>query len=115
MDEQELKVLQQASPILEIAVELGIKLRSNMGQCFRGEKHAAGAADFSLFFNPAENSFFCRACEDVGGDVIDLVCQCKGWPRDQAIEWLAHRRTFDLETRDKYYGRADKRRPFSRK
>lgn len=115
MDDRELKALRQVSPILEIAVELGIKLRGNMGQCFRPENHFDGAGDHSLFFNPAQNTFFCRACGDVGGDVIDLVCQLKGWNRDEAIEWLAHRREFDLETRDKYYGRGKKKGSLTRK
>lgn len=109
MDGQEWKKLEQASPILEIATELGIKLRGSMGQCFRGDRHAGANSDYTLFFNPAQNRFFCRICEDLEGDVVDLVSQCKGWSRDQSIEWLIHRRDFDLETRDKYYDRGKKK------
>jgi hypothetical protein len=46
----------------------------------------------------------------VGGSVVDFVCQVKGWPREQAIAWLAHRIEFDRQTREMYYERRGRRR-----
>jgi hypothetical protein len=51
----------------------------------------------------------CKSCQDIGGDVVDFICQYKGWEPQQAIEWLAHRIEFDFETRQKYYVRGKKK------
>ncbi len=63
----------------------------------------------TLFFNPARNTFHCRICSDVGGSVIDLVCQIRGWDRQQAIDWLAHRVEFHELTRQRYHGKGKKK------
>jgi hypothetical protein len=63
----------------------------------------------TLFFNPARNTFFCKTCPDVGGSVIDLVCQHGGVTREAAAAWLAHRMEFDRETRDRYSGKGWKK------
>jgi len=109
MSDIDLRTIEQGNPILEVAVELGIKVRGNTGQCFRSERHDLSQGKYPLFFNVAENTFFCRDCTDVGGGVVDLVCQHRGWERDKAIDWLAHRIEFDLQTRDKYYHRQHRR------
>lgn len=101
----QLKSLEKANQIVEVAVELGIKVRGNMGKCFRHEGHADGSDDFTLFFNLAENNFFCKYCTDVGGDVVDLVAQYQGCERQSAIDWLEHRVEFDQQTRKMYYQR----------
>jgi hypothetical protein len=108
-DAEQLQLLEQNNPILQVAVELGIKVRGNMGKCFRTEAHAGGADELTLFFNLAENSFFCKTCTDVGGDVIDLVCQYQGWERNQAIDWLNHRIEFDRQTKKMYYQRGKRK------
>ena len=109
MDEVELKRLESANPIVEVAVEMGLKVRNNLGPCFRTERHLA-EDEPTLFFNVAKNSFLCRTCKDVGGGVIDFVCQFKGWEREAAIEWLVHRIEFDQHTRKLYYSRGRKKR-----
>lgn len=109
MQENELKRLEQKNPIVEVAVEMGFTVRNNMTACFRTDRHGQGDAP-SLFFNIAKNTFLCRTCPDVGGGVTDFICQAKGWPREQAIEWLAHRIEFDRQTREMYYERRGRRR-----
>jgi hypothetical protein len=109
MEKRELKLLERGNPIVQVAIELGIKTRSNMGICFQKERHIDDADEFTLFFNLADNSFFCKACPHIGGSVIDLVCQSQGWERQKAIEWLNHRIDFDAETKKKYY-RKDRRK-----
>lgn len=105
----ELERILQSNPIVEVAVELGLRLRANVGPCFRTERHADNDPS-TLFFNVAQNTFLCRTCSDVGGDVIDFVCQYKGWERQKAIAWLIHRIEFDQETRMKYYTKGKKKR-----
>jgi hypothetical protein len=109
MEKRDLKLLEQGSPIIQIAIELGIKTRSNMGICFQSENHSDDADEYTLFFNLADNTYFCKACPDIGGSVIDLVCQRQQWERQEAIDWLKHRIDFDVETKKKYY-RKDRRK-----
>ena len=108
-EEIDLKTLERASPIIEVATELGIKVQGSMGTCFREDRHAAGGEKQTLFFNPAKNTFKCRTCPDVGGSVVDLVCQRQGWNREEAIAWLAHRHEFDQLTQKKYHGKGKKK------
>jgi hypothetical protein len=109
MQENEIKRIEQLNPIVQVAVEMGLPVRDNLGPCFRRERHAHDSEP-SLFFNVARNTFLCKTCGDVGGGVIDFVCQYKGLDRKEAIEWLAHRIEFDQETRQRYYNRGRKRR-----
>lgn len=109
MDENDLKRLEQASAIIQVAIELGIKVKGSVGKCFKQDVHAADDGILTLFFNPARNSFTCRVCPDVGGSVVDLVCQCRGWDKKRAIEWLAHRAEFDEHTRALYHGKGKKK------
>lgn len=104
MDPAETQRIEQSNPILQVAVELGLKVRGNVGACFRGERHPESEAP-TLYLDVARNRFFCKSCADVGGGVIDLVCQLRGWEREKAIEWLAHRLEFDKNTRALYYGK----------
>ncbi len=108
MEDKELKRIEKASRITEVAVELGIKVRGNMGKCFKAERHCNGN-HLTLFFNVAKNTFLCKTCHDVGGSVVDLVCQQRGWERQQAVEWLAHREEFDQLTQSMYHGKGRKK------
>ncbi len=108
MQENELKRLEQSNPIVQVAVEMGFGVRGNLGYCFRTERHIGQDAP-SLFFNVARNSFLCKTCKDVGGNVIDFICQYKGWEPQQAVEWLIHRIEFDQQTRALYYSRGKKK------
>ena len=108
MEEQEIKQIEQANSIVEVAEEMGLKVRKNLGTCFYTERHLEEDGP-SLFFNVARNSFLCKSCQDVGGGVIDFICQYKGWERQKAVEWLAHRMEFDQQTRKMYYSRGKKK------
>lgn len=108
MEEKEIRYIERANAIVEVAVELGLKVRGNLGACFCTERHL-GEDEPSLFFNVARNSFFCKTCDDVGGGVIEFICQYKGWERQKALEWLAHRIEFDQQTREMYYSKGKKR------
>jgi hypothetical protein len=105
MDEIDLRKIEEASPIIQVAIELGIKVQGNMGKCFKSERHRDGDRAMTLFFNPSRNTFFCKSCEDVGGSVVDLVSQYRAVAREEAISWLAHRSEFDLLTKQRYGGK----------
>lgn len=109
MDEKEVKKLEMSSPIVNVAIELGIKVRGSVGKCFRSDKHTDNESSFTLLFNPAKNTFSCRTCPDVGGTVIDLVSQCRGWSDQESIDWLAHRAQFDRMTQKLYHGKGRKK------
>jgi hypothetical protein len=104
VDPSEIKRIEQSNPILQVAVELGFRVRGNIAACFRTERHPEPEAA-TLYFDVPRNRFFCKSCQDVGGGVIDLLCQSRGWERERAIEWLAHRVDYDQKTRNLYHGR----------
>jgi hypothetical protein len=108
-EQWDLQKLEKANPIIQVALELGIKVQGSMGKCFNKDKHGSDGEKSTLFFNPATNRFRCHGCQDIGGNVIDLVCQYKGWTRRQAIEWLAHRAEFDQFTKGLYHGKGRKK------
>lgn len=109
MDEIDLRKIEQASPIIEVAIELGIKVRGNMAKCFRSERHGGVDQPMTLFFNSSRNTFFCKSCQDVGGSVIDLVSQYRDLSREDAVGWLTHRSDFDLLTKQRYSGKGRKK------
>jgi hypothetical protein len=108
MEGLDAKQIERANRIIEVAVELGIKVQGTMGKCFRCVRDGEDKP-MTLFFNPAKNTFLCKTCDDVGGSVIDLVCQHRDWDKQQALEWLAHRVEFDLMTQKMYHGRGRKK------
>lgn len=59
--ELDIRALEKASPIIEVAVELGIKVQGSMGKCFKGDRHTADDEKPTLFFNLGKNSFQCRS------------------------------------------------------
>jgi hypothetical protein len=108
MEEKLVEQLERSNPIVQVAVELGLKICGNMGRCFYPQRHEPDTGA-TLFFNVAKNTFFCKTCPDVGGGVIDLVCQVQGCDRPQAIDWLAHRVEFDQLTKKRYHGKGKKK------
>lgn len=103
MDQIAIRDIERANPIIQIAIELGIRIQGSTGVCFHKDRHGLKADQFTLFFKPVQNSFFCKNCPDIGGSVVDLVCQHQGWDRETAMDWLVHRNEFDQMTRKLYY------------
>ncbi len=108
MQDSNLDQLKHLNPIIQVATEMGLKIRGNMTHCFRHDRHKETKAP-TLFFDVAGNSFFCKVCSDVGGDVIDFICQYRHLDRQEAIEWLRHRVEFDRQTREKYYRKRNRK------
>ncbi len=74
MDIQDVK---QNTNIINIALNLGLEVRSNKSRCFNPENHANGDRTPSLSFSPSRGIYKCFGC-GIGGDVFSLVRQVKG-------------------------------------
>lgn len=109
MEQNDLEKLEQGNPVIQVAIELGIKIQGSMGLCFRKDRHSSDDGAMTLFFNTARNTFFCKTCPDVGGSVIDLVSQKLELPREEATAWLAHRIEFDQLTKARYGGKGKRK------
>jgi len=68
--------VKQNTNIIDIALRLGLKVRSNKSRCFHPENHANGDRTPSLSFSPSRGIFKCFGC-GIGGDVFNLVQQAK--------------------------------------
>jgi hypothetical protein len=108
-DRIDIKQLERVNPIIQIATELGISVRGSVGKCFNKAGHPEDNDEPTLFFKPGKNTFLCKTCREIGGSVIDLVCQVNGWDREKAVEWLSHRNEFDLLTKKLYCGKGKKK------
>ncbi len=80
-----------ANPIEEVARELGIEVTNHRARCFCPENHKHGDRTPSLSFNPKSNSFCCRVCNDVHGDVINFVQMKLSLGFKEALKLLADR------------------------
>ncbi len=63
--------------IIDVAMNLGLEIRSNKSRCFHPENHANGDRTPSLSFSPSRGIYKCFGC-GIGGDVFTLVQQVKG-------------------------------------
>ena len=68
--------VKQNTNIIDIALRLGLEVRSNKSRCFHPENHANGDRTPSLSFSPSRGVFKCFGC-GIGGDVFNLVQQVK--------------------------------------
>jgi hypothetical protein len=71
-----IQVIKQNTNIIEIAIRLGLDVRSNKSRCFHPENHANGDRTPSLSFSPSRGIYKCFGC-GIGGDVFSLVQQAK--------------------------------------
>ena len=77
--------------IIQVARELGLKVNKSTIPCIKRHRHRNPDGYPTMSINPASNTFRCWVCEDVKGDVIDLVVQLKNVDREQALEYLSIR------------------------
>ena len=63
--------------IIDIALKLGMDVRSDKSRCFHPENHANGDRTPSLSFSSSRGIFKCFGC-GIGGDIFALVQQVKG-------------------------------------
>jgi DNA primase len=84
----EIQELKSALSVTAVAKRLGLNVEHRRFRCFFPERHAHGDRTPSVSINEAKGYFRCFVCDDVKGDVIDLVRLSLGISFQQAIEWL---------------------------
>jgi DNA primase len=84
-------------PILDIAKQLGIKVRGNKAMCFNGHDDKTP----SLCFSENKNLWKCFGC-DAGGDNINLVMGVHQCDFKTALEWLSHFYNIDTSYNHSY-------------
>ncbi|PCJ53004.1 MAG: hypothetical protein COA79_23120 [Planctomycetota bacterium] len=73
--------------IVQVAVSLGLPVKSNKTNCFNSSAHSNGDRTPSLSFDLETNRFKCFGC-NISGDVIDLVATYKSVNFKSAVEYL---------------------------
>ncbi len=63
----DVQALEKASPIIEVALELGIKVQGSMGTCFKQDNHVADDGKPTLFFNPERTASSAGLVRKSGG------------------------------------------------
>ncbi len=86
-----IKEIQSKNNIIQVARELGLNVNRSTIPCIRIDRHKIKNGYPTMTFNPLKNTFRCWVCNDVKGDVIDLIMQIKNIDRKKAIEFLAIR------------------------
>ena len=77
--------------IIHVARELGLNVNRSTVECLRIDRHRSKNNFPTMTFNPLKNTYKCWVCNDVNGDVIDLVMEVKKIDKKKAIEFLAVR------------------------
>ena len=92
MKSEELEKI-RATPIEEVAVELGMRVVRHTALCpFHNDTHP------SLHFNRGKNRYKCFAC-GASGDVVDLVMKYNNVGFREAVEWLSEEKILGSEER----------------
>lgn len=74
--------------ITEVAKALGIDVQRGKFRCLYPMRHAHGDRTPSVSISEEKGLFTCWVCEDMRGDVIELVKQARSCSFLEAIEWL---------------------------
>jgi DNA primase len=74
--------------ITEVATALGIQVQRGKFKCLYPMRHAHGDRTPSVSISEEKGLFTCWVCEDMRGDVIELVKQARSCSFLEAIEWL---------------------------
>jgi len=77
--------------IVKVAKDIGLDVKNNCARCFCPQNHQHGDRTPSLSFDQHSHSFRCWVCQDVHGDVIDLVMMVLGLSFPDALKFLADR------------------------
>ncbi len=85
---EEIKELKSSLSITAVAKRLGLNVERGHFRCLFPERHAHGDRTPSVSINEAKGYFRCFVCNDVKGDVIELVRLSLGMSFPEAIKWL---------------------------
>ncbi len=88
VDKPELEALKSRHPILSVARDLGLEVQHNRFRCPHPEGHSHGDRTPSVTLWPERGFFKCWVCDNVKGDVIDLIRAVKGLGFSEAVDFL---------------------------
>ena len=88
MTSEELKQFKASLSITSVAEALGIDVVRGRFHCFCPQRHANGDRTPSVSISEDRGLFRCWVCEDVRGDVFNLVQQYKSCSFMEALDWL---------------------------
>lgn len=93
----DLEALKAASPIEDIARDLGLTVVHHRIKCPMPGRHAHGDRTPSVTLWPERGLFKCWVCPDVKGDAIALVRLVQGTSFAEAVRWLQSRAGMPLQ------------------
>lgn len=88
MTSEELKQFKASLSITSVAEALGIHVERGRFRCFCPQRHANGDRTPSVTISEDRGLFRCWVCDDVRGDVFDLVRQYRSCTFVEALDWL---------------------------
>lgn len=88
MTSEELKQFKASLSITSVAGALGIDVERGRFHCFCPQRHANGDRTPSVSISEDRGLFRCWVCDDIRGDVFDLVQLYRGCSFMEALDWL---------------------------
>ena len=88
MTAEELKQFKESLSITAVAEALGIDVERGRFHCFYPQRHAHGDRSPSVTISEDRGLFRCWVCDDIRGDVINLVQLYKNYSFLEALDWL---------------------------
>jgi len=87
----DLAYIRDRIPIREVAIELGLEIRSNQVRCWRPEAHQHGDRTPSVGLEVKRNKAKCFVCDSLPLSPIDLVMDVLHKDISGAVEWFLQR------------------------
>lgn len=88
MTDDELKQFKASLSITSVAQALGIEVIRGRFRCFCPQRHVHGDRTPSVSISEERGLFRCWVCDDIRGDVFNLVQEYRGWSFTEALNWL---------------------------
>ena len=88
MTGEELKQFKASLSITSVAEALGLHVERGRFRCFCPQRHANGDRTPSVTISEDRGLFRCWVCDDIRGDVFDLVQQFRSCTFVEALDWL---------------------------
>lgn len=88
MTDDELKQFKASLSITSVAQALGIEVERGRFRCFCPQRHVHGDRTPSVSISEERGLFRCWVCDDIRGDVFNLVQEYRGCSFSEALNWL---------------------------
>ena len=87
-DREEIDSIKARLSITAVAGRLGIEVRKGKIRCPYHKRHAHGDRTPSVSISEDKGLFRCWVCEDVRGDLFDLLHVVRGYTFGESLEWI---------------------------